>query len=314
MSTETSTVSESPSVASADATRAEVARAYTAAIGRYTDGSEKPTEPACCGPSACAPDKVALDEAGGEPRPVGVAACTAGYGAEVKDLPPGVAESTFGCGNPLAFAGVEAGQVVLDLGSGAGLDLLLAAKKVGPEGRVIGVDMTDAMIETARRNIAAAGATNVELRKGLIEDLPVADGSVDWVISNCVINLSPEKPAVFREIARVLAPGGRFSISDIVAEELPDVIRDQAIAYAACVGGAISEARYLAGLEAAGLTELEVTERQVYGESQLRGIVASDLADFGLTESSPEAAELLGQVEKVAGKVWSAKITGRKPT
>ncbi|MCG8460902.1 MAG: methyltransferase domain-containing protein, partial [Holophagales bacterium] len=149
--------------------------------------------------------------------------------------------------------------------------------------------------------------------KGLIEDLPVADGSVDWVISNCVINLSPEKPAVFREIARVLAPGGRFSISDIVAEELPDVIRDQAIAYAACVGGAISEARYLAGLEAAGLTELEVTERQVYGESQLRGIVASDLADFGLTESSPEAAELLGQVEKVAGKVWSAKITGRKP-
>ncbi|RLE25834.1 MAG: hypothetical protein DRJ65_06890, partial [Acidobacteria bacterium] len=188
--------------------------------------------------------------------PVGIAAQTAGYSDDETGEYSEAAQSSFGCGNPLAFAGVKEGQTVLDLGSGAGFDLLLASRIVGPEGRVIGVDMTDEMIEVARDNIKQAGADNVEVRKGVIEDLPVEDESVDWVISNCVINLSPQKGSVFSEIARVLKPGGRFSVSDIVAQDLPDDIRRLATAYSACIGGAISEEQYLAGLTSAGLDSL----------------------------------------------------------
>ena len=137
------------------------------------------------------------NKAGGCCGPAPSAACGAAYGAESASYAD-AAQSSFGCGNPLAFAGVQAGQTVLDLGSGAGLDLLIAADKVGQHGRVIGVDMTDEMIEAARANAAKSGKTNVDVRKGYIEQLPVDDGSVDWVISNCVINLSPDKPAVFR--------------------------------------------------------------------------------------------------------------------
>jgi SAM-dependent methyltransferase len=142
----------------------------------------------------------------------------AGYSTEeLASVPAAAAGNSFACGNPLAYAGVREGDVVLDLGSGAGLDLLLSAKKVGTSGRVIGVDMTDAMIAKAKENILAANVSNVEVRKGLIEELPVEDGAVDWVISNCVINLSPEKERVFNEIARVLKPGGTMLVSDIMA-------------------------------------------------------------------------------------------------
>ncbi|MHC4471900.1 MAG: methyltransferase domain-containing protein [Planctomycetota bacterium] len=215
--------------------------------------------------------------------------------------------TSFGCGDPLAFAEVRAGQTVLDLGSGAGPDLIAAARRVGPAGRVIGVDMTDEMIAKARENVARLGLVNVEVRKGYIEDLPVEDESIDWVISNCVINLSPDKPAVFREIARVLRRGGRFSISDIVAQDLPEALRESAKAYAACIGGAISEAEYVAGLEAAGLREVGVTGRLVYEAEQLKAIVASDLEAFGVEPGLIEAG-----VVQAAGKVWSAKFTGRK--
>ena len=163
---------------------------------------------------------------------------TAGYEQELEAFAEAGA-SSFGCGNPLAFAEVQPGQTVLDLGSGAGFDLLIAAQKVGPEGKVIGVDMTDAMIEAARHNAERAGAPQIEVRKGLIEALPVADASVDHVISNCVINLSPDKHKVFAEIARVLKPGGMIRISDIVAESMPDAIRKHAAAYAACPTGAL---------------------------------------------------------------------------
>jgi SAM-dependent methyltransferase len=218
------------------------------------------------------------------------------------------AGASFGCGNPLAFAGVEPGDTVLDLGSGAGLDLLIAAEKTGPFGRVIGVDMTDDMIEAARGNAERAGLNNVEVRKGLIEDLPVTDSSVDWVISNCVINLSPDKPAVFREIARVMKPGARFSISDIVVSELPEWIRESAAAWSACVAGAISEEDYLQGLRASGLETDEVIDRLVYDASQLRAILMEDIP--GLDLDCDQVESLL---QEHAGNVWSAKFTGRKP-
>jgi len=218
------------------------------------------------------------------------------------------AGASFGCGNPLAFAGVREGDTVLDLGSGAGLDLLLAAEKTGPSGRVIGVDMTDEMIAAARKNAARAGFDNIDVRKGLIEELPVDDASVDWVISNCVINLSPDKPAVFREIARVMKSGGRFSISDIVVGELPDFIRESAAAWSACVAGAISEEAYIEGLRNAGLVEVEVTERLVYDAAQLGAILSEDIP--GLDLGCDQIESLL---QEYAGSVWSAKFTGCKP-
>lgn len=230
---------------------------------------------------------------------------TAGYQADVlAGLPADAVANSFGCGNPLAFAEVRPGEVVLDLGSGAGIDLLIAAQKVGPSGRVIGVDMTGAMIERARANVAAAGVTNVEVRQGIIEQLPVADGSVDWVISNCVINLSPEKERVFAEIARVLRPGGRLRVSDVVATDLPDEIRSNADLHASCIAGAISEEAYVAGLRAAGLVDVEVRQRVVYETSQLAALAVTEGAAAAETERLAEA---------VAGKVWSAVFFARKP-
>ena len=218
------------------------------------------------------------------------------------------AGASFGCGNPLAFAGVKPGDTVLDLGSGAGLDLLIAAEKTGTSGRVIGIDMTDEMIEAARANAARAGCDNIEVRRGMIEDLPVEDASVDWVISNCVINLAPEKAPVFSEIARVLKPGGQFSISDIVVDTLPDWIRESAAAWSACVAGAISEQAYLAGLSAAGLDDVKVVDRMVYDAVQLRAILSEDIPGLDLDMSLIE--DLL---QEHAGAVWSAKFTGHKP-
>lgn len=270
-----------------DAIRSQVSQAYSKALELSRSGLG-----GCCGGS-CG-------------TPAGVTAQTAGYGEEAA-LHAEAAASSFGCGNPLAFAGVEPGQTVVDLGSGAGFDLLIAAQKVGPAGKVIGIDMTDAMIEAARANAARAGAAQVEVRKGLIEALPVETGTADWVISNCVINLSPEKDQVFSEVHRVLKPGGRFSISDIVVEELPAQIRAHAAAYAACVAGAIRESEYLEGLGAVGLEEVEVSERHVYTGSEIRGIVASDLEQAGL------AADALGiSLDALEGKVWSARFSGRK--
>jgi SAM-dependent methyltransferase len=217
------------------------------------------------------------------------------------------AGASFGCGNPLAFAGVEPGDTVLDLGSGAGLDLLIAAEKTGPTGRVIGVDMTDEMIDAARANAARASCDNIELRRGLIEDLPVENNSVDWVISNCVINLSPEKAKVFNEISRVLKPGGHFSISDIVVDALPDWLRESAAAWSACIAGAISEQAYLEGLQAAGLVDVEVIDRVVYEPSQLRAILTDDIPGLDL-----DTAQIDSLLEEYAGTVWSAKFTGRR--
>ncbi len=245
----------------------------------------------------------------------GVAARVAGYQAdELAALPADAVSNSFGCGNPVAFAGVEEGQVVLDLGSGAGIDLLLAARKVGPSGKVIGVDMTEAMIERARANAAAAGLSNVEVRRGIIEELPVESGSVDWVISNCVINLSPEKDRVFAEVARVLKPGGRLLVSDIVAEDLPAAVRENPDLHCQCVAGAISEADYLAALEQAGFTEARVEDRLFYDPEQLQALIESELAGQAASCCGSSLADLSADlVASFAGKVWSARVSATKP-
>jgi SAM-dependent methyltransferase len=229
---------------------------------------------------------------------------------DLEGLPEGMTDSSFGCGNPLNFSGVKEGEVVLDLGSGAGMDLLIAARKVGPGGRVIGVDMTDEMILKAREMIDRAGVANTEVRKGLIEDLPVDTASVDWVISNCVINLSPEKGKVFAEIARVLKPGGRMQVTDLVAKGLPRAVRGDLDLYCSCISGAISEEDYIAGLEAAGLVDIEVRERLGYEVPELEAVIESDRITADSCCKSRSVRELAEQCD---GKVWSAKIFARKP-
>ncbi len=252
---------------------------------------------------------------GGGPLQKGVAAKLAGYtDDELAALPPEAVVNSFGCGNPLAYSAVQPGQVVLDLGSGAGIDLLLAARKVGPTGRVIGVDMTDEMIARAREHIAAARLENVEVRKGIIEDLPVQSGTVDWVISNCVINLSPEKHRVFEEIARVLRPGGEMLVSDIVARDLPPEIVASRHLYSSCLAGAISEEAYLEGLRQAGLIEVQVRERLVYEAAQLEAFIGSELDQGTSCCCGPTPRELAkAWSSRLAGKVWSAKVSARKP-
>jgi arsenite methyltransferase len=249
------------------------------------------------------------------PVPKGVVAKLAGYtDDQIAALPAEAVTNSFGCGNPLAFSGVKPGDVVLDLGSGAGIDLLLAAKKVGRAGKVIGVDMTDAMIEKARENIRAAGLSNVEVKKGIIEDLPVEAGSVDWVISNCVINLSPEKPRVFAEIARVLRPGGRMLVSDIVAEGLPAEISANRHLYSSCLAGAMSEKDYLAGLRQAGLTGVEVKERIVYDSTALEAFIGSELSEAGGCCGSAPVGDLAKEwAPRLEGKIASVKVAATKP-
>ena len=251
----------------------------------------------------------------GGPVPQGVAATLAGYSREaLAALPPDAVRNSFGCGNPVALAEIREGETVLDLGSGAGVDLLLAAKLVGPRGKVIGVDMTPAMIERARANAAAAGLANVDVREGIIEDLPVDSDSVDIVISNCVINLSPEKQRVFAEIHRVLKVGGRFSISDIVAEPMPDWVLQLTVLYSACISGAIPEAEYLAGLRNAGLDDVEVRDRLVYEPAQLGALLDSELSGSCCCGSDAlPKAEVDRVTGAVAGKVASIRVVGRKP-
>jgi arsenite methyltransferase len=179
---------------------------------------------------------------------------------ETDGLPEEAVLASLGCGNPLAVADLREGERVLDLGSGGGIDVLLSARRVGPSGFAYGVDMTDDMLELARRNAARAGAANVEFRKGQIEDLPLPDASVDVVISNCVINLSTDKPAVLAEMFRVLVPGGRIGITDVVAEDhLTPADRAAAGSYVGCIAGALSRSEYLDGMAEAGFADASVT-------------------------------------------------------
>ena len=201
-----------------------------------------------------------------------------GYTAEQAAAIPEGANLGLGCGNPIAHAALKPGETVLDLGSGAGIDCFLAAREVGPSGRAIGVDMTHAMLERARATAKKIGATNVEFRLGEIEHLPVADASVDAIISNCVVNLSPDKGQVFREALRVLAPGGRLVVSDLVlTRELSPAMRQHAELYAGCVAGASLESDYLQLVREAGFTDVAVLERTGY-----------DVGATSYPEGSPE--------------------------
>ncbi len=205
----------------------------------------------CCSPASCAPGTVDVDET------FGAALYSSG---EQGELPAEAVAASLGCGNPLAVADLHPGERVLDLGSGGGIDVLLSARRVGETGFAYGVDMTDEMLELANVNKAKAGASNVEFLKGTIEDVPLPDASVDVVISNCVINLSIDKPKVLSEMFRVLSPGGRIGISDVVAEDhLTETDRAERGSYVGCIAGALSRTEYLEGLIAAGFIDPEVT-------------------------------------------------------
>jgi len=225
---------------------------YAVAAIQVLNGSES----ACCGPS-------------------GEAIGPALYSALERDeLPDAAVLASLGCGNPIAVADLHPGERVLDLGSGGGIDVLLSAKRVGPTGRAIGLDMTDEMLALAQRNAAEAGATNVEFLKGHIESIPLPADSVDVVISNCVVNLAADKSAVFREVARVLRPGGRIGITDIVAEDRLTVAeRADRGSYAGCIAGALSISEFRDGLEAVGLGEVSVTPTHAVADGIVSAIV-----------------------------------------
>jgi SAM-dependent methyltransferase len=273
----------------------DVVKSGYAAVARQGGG--------CCGPTA----EQASSCCGSTPENTHAeTAALIGYADE--DITGAAADANLGlgCGNPTALASLKPGETVVDLGSGAGFDALLSVEKLGPEGRFIGVDMTPEMLERARTNAVNAGhARTVEFREGLIENLPVASGSVDVVISNCVINLSPDKAQVFREAYRVLKPGGRLAVSDIVlSEPLPPDIGKLAASWIACVGGALTEKEYLGYMRSAGFENVEYTRKP-----------AGPLLTPSLQDPMWQAAvELIGEdrINELAHTVFSYSITAEK--
>jgi SAM-dependent methyltransferase len=225
---------------------------------------------------------------------------------EIKTAPEG-ANLGLGCGNPLAHASLKEGETVLDLGSGAGFDCFLAAQRVGKNGRVIGIDMTQEMVQKAKENASKGNYENVEFKLGEIENIPVADNSVDIVISNCVINLSPDKGKVFKEAFRILKPGGRLMISDIVLlKELPDFIKNSIEAYVGCVSGAIMKDEYIEALEAAGFQEIKILDKTSLPSDSIENdpSVKMIIEDLNI---SPE------KLIEIASTVVSIKLYAAKP-
>ena len=198
--------------------------------------------------------------------------------AQKSGLPQEAVLASLGCGNPTALAALQPGEIVLDLGSGGGIDVLLSAKRVGPTGKAYGLDMTDEMLALARANKAKSGVTNVEFLKGEIEHIPLPDNSVDVIISNCVINLSADKDAVLREAFRVLKPGGRFAVSDVVTRgDVPEEIRKHVLLWVGCIAGALRDSEYTAKLAAAGFEKIEIEATRVYNIKDARAFLPADL-------------------------------------
>ena len=203
-----------------------------------------------------------------------LAGCSAGAYPDTGDLPAGAVQASLGCGNPVAVADLRPGETVLDLGSGGGIDVLLSARRVGPAGKAYGLDMTEEMLDLARANARDSGAGNVEFLRGQIEAIPLPDGSVDVIISNCVINLSTDRPAVFAESFRVLRPGGRLGISDILADDhLTPAQRLERGGQAGCIAGSPSFAEYRAGLSLAGFTGITITATRQVGDGVHAAII-----------------------------------------
>ncbi len=247
----------------------------------------------CCGPSCCG---------GGTAE---ASAQAVGYDEAVLQEIPSDANLGLGCGNPTALASLEAGQVVLDLGSGAGIDCFLAARQVGPNGKVIGVDMTPEMVSRARANASKGGFTNVEFRLGEIEALPVADGSVDVILSNCVLNLSPEKDRVLTEVYRVLKPGGRVVVSDLVSDRpVPGVVAGSLDAVAGCLP--TDRARYLDDFRRAGFADVRITDEKAYPPDYI-------LADEGVRAFVQGHPESRDELEAFASSISGAYFEASKP-
>jgi arsenite methyltransferase len=256
---------------------------------RYAEIARSVGKGGCCGPSSCGCGDPITSDLYSE--------------RETGELPGDAVAASLGCGNPTALIQLEPGQTVLDLGSGGGIDVLLSAKRVGPTGKVYGLDMTEEMLALARQNQQKAGATNVEFLKGTIEAIPLPDASVDVIISNCVINLSVDKDAVLREAFRVLKPGGRLAVSDVVIRgEVPAELQRSLELWVGCVAGALGDVEYASKLQAAGFEEVDVEPWRIYHVDDARAF---------LTESGLDVNAIASRID---GRVASAFIRARKPT
>ncbi len=276
-------------------TKASVRQKYGQAASRVTEGGS-----ACCGPVASR----------GKSDPI---TSNLYETDEIAGLPPETLEASLGCGNPVALAELKPGETVLDLGSGGGIDVLLSARRVGPTGKAYGLDMTDEMLALARENQAKAGVRNVEFLKGEIEAIPLPDASVDVIVSNCVINLSPDKPRVFAEAFRVLKPGGRFAVSDIVVRgTVPEIIRRSMEAWTGCLAGALEEDEYITLLAKAGFETIEVEPTRIYRAADAREFLES--APALVAEIERRGLSLDDVLVQADGKYLSAFIRAVKPS
>ena len=263
----------------------EVKTKYGEAARRVASGESG----ACCAPSCCGTqiDPITRDL----------------YDSSQKSLLPDAAvKASLGCGNPTALAELKPGEIVLDLGSGGGIDVLLSARRVGPTGKAYGLDMTDDMVALARENQKKAGITNVEFLKGEMESIPLPDCSVDVIISNCVINLSADKDLALREAFRVLKPGGRFAVSDVVVRgEVPDEVRKSVLLWVGCIAGALRDGDYVAKLQQAGFDSIEIEPTRVYNIEDARAFLNTEGVDIDAIAS------------QVEGKFISAFVRAQKP-
>ena len=281
-----------------DVLTATVREKYGAAARRVMDGADSAaaTGASCCGPVSSCCGGAAFD---GTVDPITSNLYATG---ETDALPEAAVLASLGCGNPAALAQLNPGEVVLDLGSGGGIDVLLSARRVGPGGKAYGLDMTDEMLDLARRNVEAAGVRNVEFLRGRIEEIPLPSNSVDVIISNCVINLSGDKRAVLKEAFRVLKPGGRFAVSDVVVEgELPDDVKRSMELWIGCVAGALSDREFIAMLTEAGFEAPSVEVTRTYDVEDARAF----LVNTGLD------ADRIAR--EVAGRVGAAFVRATKP-
>jgi arsenite methyltransferase len=263
---------------------------------RYGDAARAATDPACCSTPGAS---------------TGLIGSSLYDAHDADSLPDAALAAALGCGNPTMLADLLPGEIVLDLGSGGGIDVLLSARRVGPTGMAYGLDMTPEMLDLARRNQAEAGVVNAEFLLGTIEDVPLPDASVDVIISNCVVNLSPDKDTVLREAFRVLRPGGRLAISDIVLRRpLPTAVQEIVALWTGCVAGALLEHDYVAKLDAAGFVDVSVEPSRVFDRDDLTNLAGDMLA----TIDTPVGFDLDVTVADLDGAVMSAFVRGRKPS